>query len=240
MEAFLIPSVTYSVLGVLCTFGATMAFSSKSISAMVATQWHEDGEPTLLNRIIGYFFNIRNRTHVSNLFLGGTFEEMRRRTDSNSPARGIGWTAFATFFIVLSLIYTSQIDTSIFNFTSYSEIVLFPNLLVKVGIVASFLYGLCAERIFKDKEQQELAHKKFGFYGHVHQFWLNFVGAATGWFTFYLFILSLQKVGIENLSFLHLTFLLTAVLGITGWLPMTLSGVLKALSDVVARLISKI
>ena len=109
-----------------------------------------------------------------------------------------------------------------------------------IGLLCSLFYGIFAERIFGSKKQQEEAKKEFGALGHIHQFWLNFIGSAIGWFSFFVFILVLQKIGIENISFSHILLLLIGTLGIIGWLPLTLMGAIQSLATIIKRLIDKI
>lgn len=109
-----------------------------------------------------------------------------------------------------------------------------------LALGCSLFYGFFAERIFGNKIQREEAEKEFGWLGHIHQFWLNFVGSAVGWFSFYLFINVLKDIGLKGISFSYILLLVIGTIGIIGWLPLTLMGVIKSLTDVVKRLIDKI
>lgn len=111
---------------------------------------------------------------------------------------------------------------------------------VAAALVISLFYGGFAERIFWDEEKRKQDHIKHGLAGHLHQFWLNFFGSVAGWLTLYLFIMALQNVKIQNLTFVHLSFLLVGVVGIVGWLPSMLLGVTNAIASAVAKLIDKV
>jgi hypothetical protein len=239
MESIQIPVTIYGILGTLCALGATTAFAANTVSLMVAKQWHYKSGVSILNRGIGFIFNIWNKQRAVQIFEGGTYEEIERRTDTQAPARGVIWAIFATIFLVLSIVNIPSYHVGYTKDVTH-YFVLFPDIFILVALAASMAYGSFAERIFGNKEQRAKADKDFGILGHVHQFWLNFIGSGAGWVSLYLFISFVRTNGIENLSFLHLTLFLVAVLGIIGWLPMTLAGVSNALASAVERLINKI
>lgn len=240
MEFLQISPNVLSILGVLCTLSATMAFSAQSVRRMVAQQYYEERKLSVLNRLFSFIYGMYNLAQVSDVFLGGRFEERRRRTDSNSPGRGIVWVFFATFFFLAAIVSSTSPDHEFLTNRSILQIRLFPDLFIIIAIIWSLLYGFFAEKIFGNKKQREEASEEFGLLGHLHQFWLNFVGVAAGWLSFYLFIKIIRDLGVENLTSLHLMLLLIGVIGIVGWLPMTLAGISNALASTVARLIDKI
>ncbi len=115
---------------------------------------------------------------------------------------------------------------------------------VVIALIFSSFYGLYAENIFYTKNQKEKIKEEYDSesikYFHFHQHWLNFVGSCIGWFSLYLFISILQKVEVKEISFANILLLIIGVIGIVGWLPMTLWGVTKSLADAVKRVIDKI
>lgn len=119
-------------------------------------------------------------------------------------------------------------------------IVFFLNNYIGIALTISLFYGGFAERIFGNEEQRKNSEKAFGFLGHLHQFWLNFIGQVAGWFSFYIFIKTLQVVGMEKIAFGHGLLLMIGIIGIMGWLPLTLTGVIQSLADIAKRLIDKL
>jgi hypothetical protein len=109
-----------------------------------------------------------------------------------------------------------------------------------VGFLFSLFYGIFAEKMFVSKSNRVESTKEFGRWVRIREFWLNFVGAAAGWFSLYLFIVGFQEVGAAHVSFNQIILLIMGVIGIVGWLPYTLSGVIQSLAAATKRLIDKI
>lgn len=109
-----------------------------------------------------------------------------------------------------------------------------------ISLIFSLYYSLCAEMIFWTKEQRDNYHKDYSLIKRFHQIWLNFVGSALGWFSLYLFFYVVQNVEVKEISFADILLLIIGLLGIIGWLPMTLFGVGQSLVTAVKRLIDKI
>jgi len=93
---------TLNIFGILTTFGATMAFATRPVSEAVALDWYSRN-PTKMNIIIGFFFNIRSYKDVLRIYRGGTFEEIKKNTDANASARGCIW-AFVSMLIFITSI----------------------------------------------------------------------------------------------------------------------------------------
>lgn len=109
-----------------------------------------------------------------------------------------------------------------------------------VALVVSFFYGGFAKRIFWSKEQRIQVTQEFGWFGSLHQFWLNFICSVVGWFLFYQFIVAIRDIGIKGLTFVHIVLLVFGMIGIVGWLPLTLLGVVKSFHKLAQKSINKI
>ena len=104
MEDIGLTPVALNILGALCLFGAAMAFAAGPVTSAVALDWHPEGNPSLLNRIVGYFFGIRNYMDVLATYMGGSYEEIRKRSDVQAPARGVVWTLLGTTCVIIAVI----------------------------------------------------------------------------------------------------------------------------------------
>lgn len=109
--------------------------------------------------------------------------------------------------------------------------------ILPIGFIVSVLYGFFADKIFWDKEQRSKYYKESSYPKHIHQFWLNFVGSFVGWFSIYLFLNILLHVRLSELSIAHILLLGLGIIGIVGWLPMTLLGVATSLGEIVRKLL---
>jgi hypothetical protein len=107
-----------------------------------------------------------------------------------------------------------------------------------IGFIVSVLYGFFADKIFWDKEQRSKHYNESSYPRHIHQFWLNFVGSFMGWFSIYLFLNILIHVRLSELSIAHILLLGFGIIGIVGWLPMTLLGVATSLGEIVRKLLN--
>jgi len=106
-----------------------------------------------------------------------------------------------------------------------------------IGFIVSIFYGLFADKIFWDKEQRSKHYKESSYLKHIQQFWLNFVGSFVGWFFIYLFLNILLRIRLSELSITHILLLEFGIIGIVGWLPMTLLGVATSLGEIVRKLL---
>lgn len=99
-----ISSNILSILGILSAFGTTVAFAAGPISESIALDW-ADRKPSKMSRFVGFLFNINNHSDVTRMFLGGTFEEIQKNTDSSSSIRGFIWAVFTMIFFILATIF---------------------------------------------------------------------------------------------------------------------------------------
>jgi hypothetical protein len=106
---------------------------------------------------------------------------------------------------------------------------------ILLAAICSLAYGFFAPQAFWNKDYREGYFKTFGVSGRVHQFWLNFVGSAAGWACLSV----LRKVEIENISILHVLLIIIGLIGIIGHLPVTIIGLINALSTIVANVLKK-
>lgn len=103
----------------------------------------------------------------------------------------------------------------------------------------SLMYGLFAIKMFMNESTRKKLKEDHGVWGQIREFWFNFTGAAAGWISFYLFLEAKKQVGIEDLSFTHFIFFIVGVIGIAGFLPATLMGIIQSLAYLVKRIIEK-
>lgn len=106
-----------------------------------------------------------------------------------------------------------------------------------IGLIVSLFYGFFADKIFWDKEQRSKHYKESPYPRHIQQFWLNFVGSFVGWFSIYLFLNILLHIRLSELSIAHILLFGFGIIGIVGWLPMTLLGVATSLGEIVRKLL---
>jgi len=109
-----------------------------------------------------------------------------------------------------------------------------------IAFFLSLFYSFFGEKIFIKTSEREQIRKDFGNWVHIREFWVRFVGLIIGWYSLYLFISITQKIGAENISFSHIMLLIIGVIGIVGWLPYTLTGVIDSLAGIVKKLVDKI
>lgn len=98
-----------------------------------------------------------------------------------------------------------------------------------ISIFFSILYGKNAVDIFIDTSKSFVKQKMKLSSWKSHQFWLNFVGSISGWVAlYYLAFIRMPMVlsaSDKKLGFEDGLVILIALLGITGFLPYTLSKV---------------
>ena len=102
METIGLTSVVLNIVGALCLFAAAMAFAVGAVTSAVALDWYPEQKPSRLNRIVGYLFGIRNYQDVLKIYMGGTYNEIRKRSDVNAPARGVVWTLLGTVVVIFA------------------------------------------------------------------------------------------------------------------------------------------
>ena len=110
--------------------------------------------------------------------------------------------------------------------------------ILPIGLIISILYGFFADKIFwTDKERKENFEGEYGGAKRIHQFWLNFVGSFVGWFCVYLFLNILLNIRFSELSVAHVLLFGFGVIGIVGWLPVTLHSVVISLGEILKKFI---
>lgn len=106
-----------------------------------------------------------------------------------------------------------------------------------VAFVFSLFYGISAREIFVENQASD---KPFSW--KFHQFWFNFLGAATGWILLWcaipkiLYLFNFQENADFSLS--DGLLVLLSFIGITGHLPLTLWGVITSAKELVGKLFS--
>jgi len=109
-----------------------------------------------------------------------------------------------------------------------------PQLVIGIlGILSSFFYGIWAARIFSVDE----TGKKW--YWRLHQFWLNFLGSASGWICLIIIspgiINSIQNNASLEISKGGIVLFLLAFTGVTGYLPTAVITVIQGLSIIISK-----
>lgn len=103
MDCSIFSSTLFNLLGILSAFGTTVAFAAGPISESVALDW-ADRKPGVVSRIVGFLFNIKSYSDSTRIYLGGTFEEIQKNSDSSSSIRGFVWAVFTMIFFVLATV----------------------------------------------------------------------------------------------------------------------------------------
>ena len=118
--------------------------------------------------------------------------------------------------------------------------------IIVTGIVASLFYGIYAINIFFPKDKVD-GTKNEHLSWKIHQFWLNFLGSALGWTILYYLLKRvdyLEKLGRNDyyydISFLDIFSVFIAFVGITGFLPMTIVGLINSISTLAQKIIETI
>jgi len=106
------------------------------------------------------------------------------------------------------------------------------------ALAMSLFYGWSACAIFSVTKEGRPSSWRF------HQFWLNFLGAAVGWLAAWALLGSVLECNSSKCtlsvapSAIALFFL--AFLGVTGYLPAALVGLVGGISELVSKLIALI
>jgi hypothetical protein len=104
-----------------------------------------------------------------------------------------------------------------------------------IGLAFSLFYGLKATEIFLSSGTYEDQKWSWKF----HQFWLNFIGSLTGWISLLVIYPGISDCIQNNLAYsLKLSDVLLfflSFIGITGFLPMTIVGLIQGLKDIFAK-----
>lgn len=101
-----------------------------------------------------------------------------------------------------------------------------------VALSFSLFYSFYAFKIHLTDENFIKAQKKNNNFAWLfHQWWFNFIGSITGWSILWIlippFFLIFCQQTTSHISFKEFLLLLIALLGITGYLPLTLFGIAK-------------
>jgi cbb3-type cytochrome oxidase subunit 1 len=105
------------------------------------------------------------------------------------------------------------------------------------GIAFSFFYGLKATEIFLKSEDYKSKKWPWKF----HQFWLNFIGSLTGWISLLVIYPRIfdciQNNQVYSIRLADILLFFLSFIGITGYLPMTIVGVIQGLKDIFAKVL---
>lgn len=112
--------------------------------------------------------------------------------------------------------------------------------IIVLGILASLFYGLNAINIFFPKAKvQDTKSEHWSW--KVHQFWLNFLGSLVGWIILYFLLKRIDFLKGNNCSFVlsirDFIYGLLAFIGITGYLPMTIVGLVNSVTSLAQKVI---
>lgn len=113
---------------------------------------------------------------------------------------------------------------------------LWPDLVfLVVALGASVFYGTKACEIFEVSDAGKPRSWK------VHQFWLNFAGSVVGWLALWTVIpralTCVRDSCAPQLSASDVALFFVAFVGVTGFLPVAVVGLVFTIKDLVARLV---
>lgn len=109
-----------------------------------------------------------------------------------------------------------------------------------VAFLISLMLSLAAPYLYVDNQGRENEEAKFGKLFYFKEFWHHFVSYSFGWYTLYLFIGYSQQVSSKDFSVAHIILLLISIIGIVGWLPYLIMGIIKAVGSIIIRLADKV
>jgi hypothetical protein len=112
-----------------------------------------------------------------------------------------------------------------------------------LALIASIFYGSYAINIFfakakvKDTKGEHFSWK-------IHQFWLNFIGSFSGWIILFFLLKRIEhlpsKDYVFTFSFQDLISFFICFIGITGYLPSTIIGIINSFGLIVSKFIESI
>jgi hypothetical protein len=108
---------------------------------------------------------------------------------------------------------------------------------VVVAIIASCLYGCFAVEIFQATPPAHLGGKGPRSW-RIHQWWLNFAGSAVGWLC--LWFVGVQVYTGGWFDWGYATLALVAFIGVTGYMPMAVVGLVVGLAKGVGAMLGKV
>lgn len=124
-------------------------------------------------------------------------------------------------------------------------------LFLVIGVGLSLFYGLCSYRVFiyphTDDVYTKNDLKKFDVTkrARFHEGWTHFICSVIGWICLYILYKNLVATGIgsinvQAITFNHFLLLLIGLLGVVGFLPLTLWGIANAIQFLVKEVTGRI
>ena len=112
-----------------------------------------------------------------------------------------------------------------------------------IAIIASLFFGVYAINIFfKKAEVPKTKDEHFSW--KIHQFWLNFVGSLSGWIILYFLLKRVEHLAsndyVFTLSFADFISFVLCFIGITGYMPATIVGLINSFGLIVSKFVESI
>lgn len=105
-----------------------------------------------------------------------------------------------------------------------------------VALCFSLFFGFKATDIFLTKDQLKDRPSSWKFF----QFWLNFVGSIVGWIILWIILpnlIDLMRLTHQNkISLNEIIAMIISFIGITGYLPASVVGLLMSIGDLVSKI----
>ncbi len=98
-----------------------------------------------------------------------------------------------------------------------------------VGFLLSVYLGWKAREIFSEIPKEDWIKRPKSW--RLHQFWFNFIGSFVGWLILLGLFIYFRGSGMKEIGFYHFIFLFIGVMGVVGWLPMGLMGLVARLVE---------
>lgn len=116
------------------------------------------------------------------------------------------------------------------------------SLILLLGFFISLFYGFKAVWIFMypSPDRNPKKHTKSWW---MHQIWINFAGSFIGWVCIYVLIISFGadvKASASSISFGHVFLFIVGLLGVMGFLPLTLWGIANSMKYISEKVTGKI
>ena len=152
---------------------------------------------------------------------------------------------------LLTVIWISVLLSSFFTKQNLRLNITMDLLFFIPGIGLSFFYGLSSYRVFTyphtDNVYKNNNLNKFDVTkrARFHEGWTHFICSVVGWIFLYILYKNLATTGIGNInvqtiSFNHFLLLLLGLLGVVGFLPLTLWGIANAIQFLVKEVTGRI
>ena len=112
-----------------------------------------------------------------------------------------------------------------------------------LAIVASLFFGFYAINIFFAKAKvSETKNEHFSW--KMHQFWLNLVGSLSGWIILYFLLKRVEHLApndyVFTFSFVDFISFVLCFIGITGYMPVTIVGLINSFGLIVSKFVESI